>query len=260
LLTMEVLHQAAALGFQAGTDAYVRGRPEFPDAALDWLQADLDLGPGKTVIDLGAGTGKFTRLLVRTGAEVIAVEPVPAMRERLRHDLPGVALFAGRAQQIPLPPTHADSVVCAQAFHWFADLESLAEIRRVLKPGGTLGLIWNLRDETVEWVAALTRIMSPYEGDAPRYYKNEWRRVFPAHGFSALQEHVFRHAHVGQPEQVILDRVSSVSFIAALDETTRRSVLDEVRLLIDATPALANKIEVSVPYETRAFSCRKAWT
>jgi SAM-dependent methyltransferase len=257
---MQDLHRAAARGFGAGTDAYVRGRPEFPDAAVEWLRADLALGPGKTVIDLGAGTGKFTRLLARTGADVIAVEPVPAMRERLRRDLPAVALLAGRAQQIPLAASHADAVVCAQAFHWFANIESLAEIRRVLKPGGTLGLIWNVRDEAVEWVAALTRIMAPYEGDAPRYYKNEWRRIFPAHGFSGLEERVFRHAHVGPPEQVLVDRVASVSFIAALDETARRRVLDEVRALIDTTPALANELEISVPYETRAFSCRKLET
>jgi SAM-dependent methyltransferase len=254
---MDDIHPAAARGFEAGTDAYVRGRPEFPRAALDWLHHDLGLGAGKIAIDLGAGTGKFTRLLTQTGADVIAVEPVRAMRQRLSRDLPTVNALAGRAQQIPLAATTANAVICAQAFHWFANKESLAEIHRVLKPGGILGLIWNVRDESVGWVAALTRIMAPYESDAPRYYKDEWRRAFPAPGFGSLAERTFLHAHVGAPEHVIVDRVASVSFIAALDAATRKRVLDDVRGLIAATPELADRCEVSMPYVTRAYCCRK---
>src|SRR4051812_24312774 len=141
---MRDLHPAAAKGFTRGTDAYVRGRPDFPPAAIDWLLGDLALGPGKTVIDLGAGTGKFTRLLIETGAVVIAVEPSATMLERLARDLPGVAALRGTAQAIPLTEASIDAVVCAQAFHWFASAAALAEIRRVLKPGGMLGLIWNI--------------------------------------------------------------------------------------------------------------------
>src|SRR6185312_16252607 len=99
---MDSLHPTAVKGFGAATDAYVRGRPDFPAAALEWLRNDLGLRPGRTVVDLGAGTGKFTRLLLQTGSQVIAVEPVAAMRERLHRDLPTVATLAGRAQQIPL--------------------------------------------------------------------------------------------------------------------------------------------------------------
>src|ERR1043165_2671928 len=106
---------AALRGFETGTDAYVRGRPDFPDAALDWLRTDLDLRPGKTALDLGAGTGKFTRPLMRTGANATAIEPVSAMRERLQRDLPAVTTVAGRAEQIPLSAACADAVVCAQA-------------------------------------------------------------------------------------------------------------------------------------------------
>src|SRR4051812_43990108 len=117
---MSDVHRMASDGYTQGADTYVRGRPEFPAAALDWLRDDLALGPGKTAIDLGAGTGKFTRLLVQSGADVTAIEPVPAMRERLLRDLPSVQALAGTAQHMPLPDSCVDAVICAQSFHWFA--------------------------------------------------------------------------------------------------------------------------------------------
>jgi SAM-dependent methyltransferase len=247
------VHSAAAAGYAQGAETYARGRPGFPLEALGWLTNDLQLAPGKTVVELGAGTGKFTQLLLRTKADVIAVEPVAAMLARLSADLPAVRTLRATAQDLPLAGASVDAVICAQSFHWFATPGSLAEIRRVLKPGGVLGLIWNVRDQSIDWIAELTRIMAPYEGDAPRYDKGEWRRVFPAPGFGPLQEKSFAHAHVGSADRVIMDRVASVSFIAALDDATRRTVLDEVRTLIAATPALAGKAQVSAPYLTRAY-------
>jgi len=126
----------------------------------------------------------------------------------------------------------------------------------VLKPGGMLGLIWNVRDRSVAWVEALTRIMDPHEGDAPRYDDGEWRAVFPAPGFEPLREKSVAHAHTGSAEQVIVDRVASVSFIAALPDADRRAVLDEVRALIAATPDLAGMPTVGMPYMTTMFWCR----
>jgi len=252
---MTDLHPIAAEGYGQGADTYVRGRPDFPPEALDWLKNDLALGPGRSAVELGGGTGKFTKLLAQSGAEVIVVEPVAAMLERLRQHLPGVRAMQGTAQRIPLPDCCADAVVCAQSFHWFASAESLAEIRRVLKPGGVLGLIWNVRDQSIEWAARLTRILEPCEGDAPRYDRGEWRSVFPHRGFGEMKERAFPNAHVGSPEQVIVDRVASVSFIAALDEKTRAGVLAEVRALIESTPSLAGQAEVSHPYVTRAYWC-----
>jgi SAM-dependent methyltransferase len=247
------VHAAAAAGYAQGAETYARGRPGFPTEALDWLTNDLRIGPGKTVVELGAGTGKFTQWLVQTKADVIAVEPVVAMLARLQADLPGVRTLRATAQNLPFANASVGAVICAQSFHWFASRESLAEIRRVLEPDGALGLIWNVRDQSVPWVAELTRIMEPYEGDAPRYDKGQWRKVFPAPGFGPLEEKAFAHAHVGSAERVIVDRVASVSFIAALDEATRDEVLGEVRALIAATPELADMAEVSAPYETRAY-------
>jgi len=250
------VHLAAARGFELGAQTYARGRPDFPQALDSWLCDSLQLGAGRTVLDLGAGTGKMTRLLVQTGADVIAAEPVDSMRAILVRDLPAVRTLRASAQNLPLADASLDAVVCAQAFHWFATREALAEIRRVLKPGGVLGLVWNIRDESVDWVAQLTRIMAPHEGDAPRYYNGEWRTAFPAEGVGELRERVFPHSHVGSAEQVIVDRVASVSFIAALDAETRERVLDEVRALIATTPALAGRDPVAMPYLTRVYWTR----
>ena len=172
----------AAEGFTAGAVNYVEGRPEYPPEIEEWLTHDLGLSAGKTALDLGAGTGKLTPRLLATGATVIAVEPIRAMFDQLILQYPGIEARSGSAEAIPLEDGAVDAVVCAQSFHWFSTPEALDEIRRVLKPGGAFGLIWNIRDDSVPWVAALSSIMKPFEGDAPRFHSQKWRDVFPAEG------------------------------------------------------------------------------
>ncbi len=249
------VHRVAADGFAAGAETYVRGRPDYPPQALDWLRNAIGLGEGKMAIDLGAGTGKFSKLLLATGAKVVAVDPVVPMLDRLRRDVPGVEAVVGNAEHIPLAAESADAVLCAQSFHWFATPAAVAEIRRVLKPGGVLGLIWNQRDESVDWVAQLSEIFAQYEGDTPRMASGQWRKVFPAPGFGPLQESRFPHTHTGPAEQVIVDRVTSVSFIAALSASEREDVVAEARALINRTTSLAGRDEVTMPYITMAFHC-----
>ncbi|MFA9441610.1 class I SAM-dependent methyltransferase [Uliginosibacterium sp. sgz301328] len=249
------VHHSAADGYTntGAADRYVKGRPDYPPQIADWLRDDLALSAGRMAVDLGAGTGKFTPYLLATGARVIAVEPVDAMRAKLVASLPQVEAVNGAAQSIPLPDASVDAVVCAQAFHWFATREALAEIRRVLKPGGRLGLVWNGRDARIPWVARLDAIVNAHQGDTPRYYTGEWRKVFPFDGFSALQERRYAHGHAGAPEDVILNRVRSTSFIAAMADDDRAMVERQVRELIASTPELAGKNVVTVPYETAAF-------
>jgi len=250
------MHEAAK-GFAREAQAYARGRPEYPVALDQWLRDDLKLDETCTVVDLGAGTGKFTRRLLATGANIIAVEPVQEMLAQLTQVVPSVAARSGTAESIPVNNGAVDAVVCAQSFHWFASEAALKEIYRVLRPGGSFGLIWNVRDESVDWAAAMTDIMAPYEGDAPRYRSGEWRRLFPADGFGPLREQHFANGHTGAPEQVIVDRVLSTSFIAALDRRQQHIVSARLHDLIARTPALAGHDEVTVPYETVAFSCEK---
>ena len=252
--TKNAVHKAAQQGFEKEAQAYARGRPDYPAALSAWLAQALGLGPGREVADVGAGTGKFTALLANTGATVVGVEPVDAMRAKIDAvQLPPLRAVAGTAQAIPLPSGTLDAVVCAQAFHWFATREALDEFHRVLRPGGKLGLVWNVRDESVDWVAAITRMIDPYEGDAPRYWKQTWRQGFPHPAFTPLEETTFTHAHIGPLEQVIIARTMSTSFIAALPEAERRHVREQLAQLIATHPALRGQATVSYPYKTHAF-------
>ena len=254
---MPSIHEAAAAGYQTAAATYAAGRPDYPAECETWLREVVGLGAGRTVVDLGAGTGKFLPCLRRTGARLLAVEPVAAMRDHIERANDDVTAMAGTATAIPLPDAAVDAVVCAQAFHWFATAEALAEIRRVLRPAGVLGLIWNVRDESVPWVAALTEILDAHEGDAPRYRSGAWRQVFPAEGFAFLGERHATHDHVGPAERVIVDRAMSVSFIASLPPDRKAAVMGKVRSLIAATPELAGPGDVALPYDTAMFAYRR---
>ena len=251
------VHSVAQLGFSREAQTYARGRPEYPATLLPWLTDDLGVAPGNVVVDLGAGTGKFTKLLVQTGADVIAVEPVEAMRAQLASGLPGVQYLAGRAEAIPLATASADALVCAQAFHWFANAAALAEIHRVLRPGGRLGLVWNVRDESVDWVAAITKIITPYEGDVPRFWNGAWRHPFSGQYFTDLEQSSFAYQHDGTAQEVILDRFLSVSFIAALPAQEKANVANQLRALIVSHPALRERDAISFPYRTDAYLCTR---
>lgn len=251
------VHKAAADGYTRGADIYVRGRPDYPPAVTQWLSDTLALAPGKTVLEVGAGTGKFTPRLINTGARVIVVEPVQAMLDKLTAACPGVEAHQGTAQAIPLPDASVDVVVCAQAFHWFANQAALAEMHRVLKPGGRLGLIWNLRDASVPWVAELDALVNHWEGDAPRFYTGAWRKAFPFDGLGPLQAQTFSQLHTGAVEDVIFNRVRSTSFISALAPEDREKLEVQVRELVAREPELNHGGNVSVPYVTSAFVAEK---
>lgn len=253
----DAVHAAARRGFEQQADTYERGRPDYPAALDGWLREALALGPGQRVADVGAGTGKFTPRLLATGADVLAVEPVDAMRAALARRLPQVQALAGTAQAIPLEDAALDALVCAQAFHWFATHAVLDEFARVLRPGGRLGLVWNVRDESVDWVAALTAIITPYEGDAPRFHKGDWRRAFPHPAFEPLAESHFEHAHEGPPGQVIVDRFMSVSFIGALPAHEQARVRERIEQLVATHPALRGQAVVRLPYRTLACVARR---
>lgn len=243
-------------GYHSGARDYVAGRPGYPPEAIEWLRDVLGVAPGRKIVEIGAGTGKFIPTLQEVGGTIIAVEPITEMREQLVQSFPDVTALAGSADAIPLPDASVDAVVCAQAFHWFATVEAVAEMRRVLVPGGRLGLIWNGRDESVPWVAALSQITDRREGDTPRYRTGAWRNAFPAPGFEFIGDRHVRNHHIGTAEQVVLKRTMSVSFIAGLPAIERHAVEREVRDLIDGTPELGGGREVAFPYVTSMFAYR----
>lgn len=254
---MTGVHTSAQQGFSTQAVTYAQGRPDYPRQLTGWLTDALQITPHSTVIDLGAGTGKFTRLLSTVAPTLIAVEPVEAMGAQLKKLLPDVRLLSGTAEAIPLEAATADALVCAQAFHWFSTEAALAEIHRVLKPDGRLGLIWNVRDESVGWVAAITEIITPYEGDTPRFHTGRWREAFTGEYFSAPEMTCFPYSHVGSPQEVIMDRFLSVSFIAALPEAQKARVTEQLQVLITTHPDLRGRETVAFPYQTQAYRSQR---
>jgi SAM-dependent methyltransferase len=250
------IHDVAVEGFTKGTDAYERARPSYPPEAVAFVVAELGIGPGATVVDLAAGTGKLTRLLVPTGASIIAVEPVAAMRAKLAEVVPGVEVRDGTVEALLFADASVDCVTVAQAFHWFRAAEALGEIGRVLRPGGGLALIWNSRDASVPWVARLNQVIRWNRGQIPAYDSGaeDWAAlVAGAGGFTPLQSTSFRHEQE-MDLPLLLDRVSSTSYIAALPDDDRARLLDEVRALV-AEAGLAERFVL--PQRTDLYWCTK---
>ena len=248
------IHDAAARGFEAAVEHYGRGRPTYPDDALRYLVHALAIQDGRDVLELGAGTGVFTELIVHSGARITAVEPVPAMRTALERSCPSVTVVDGTAERIPVANGTADAVVAAQAFHWFDGVRALPEIHRVLRPGGVLGMIWNVRDDASDWAERLTEIFDRLAGaDAPRYRSGKWREAFDRTDlFGPLHHRVAYHVHRVTAE-TFLDRVLSVSYVASASDEDRARVVDEVRELLATDPELAGREEIVMPYRTDVF-------
>jgi SAM-dependent methyltransferase len=239
-------------GFGSSADAYERGRPSYPDDAVAHLAAELGLSPASRVVDLAAGTGKLTRLLVEGGAEVVAIEPVRAMRLALERAVPGVAVLDGTAESIPLADGSVDAVAVAQAFHWFDAEAAIEEIHRVLRPGGRLGLIWNVMGADAGWLAALRELVHGIRGGVPAYGTSPWREAFAAtHRFTPLTERTFGHVHE-LDEDGLVDRIASTSYVAALPEAERERLAAQVRALVHDMPR-----PLRVPYRTDVFTCRR---
>ena len=226
-----------ATSFGQAAAAYERGRPPYPAEALDWL---LPVH-ARTVVDLGAGTGKLTRHLHRRGLHVTAVEPADGMRAELTRVLPGVPALAGTAEAIPLPGHSADAVLCAQAWHWVDPARAVPEVARVLTPGGRLGLIWNLRDDREDWVRRLGEIINSPE---------EHRQSDLGAPFGPVQTRDFTWTHPIGLER-LLDLVASRSYVILLSADERAAVLDRVRELTRTHPALAGRDTYPLPYVTQ---------
>jgi SAM-dependent methyltransferase len=232
---------AQAASFGAAAAAYERSRPSYPPEAVDWLLPSW----ARRVLDLGAGTGKLTRLLRDRGLDVVAVEPSDGMRDLLTSSVPGVAVHAGRAEDIPLGDGSVDAVLVAQAWHWVDPRRAVPEVARVLTSGGQLGLLWNVRDEREDWVASLGRIL--HAG-----HEQDMRSSAPPVGppFGPVERLDVEWRSQLTPDALI-DLVASRSYIITMPAQERAAVLGRVRHLLGTHPALAGAGQVALPYVTR---------
>jgi SAM-dependent methyltransferase len=248
------VHDVAVAGFGSAAEAYERARPSYPAAAVDWLAQALGIAPGRRVADVAAGTGKLTRLLAPSGADLVAVEPVDGMRAFLRATVPRAWAVAGAAEALPFRDGSLDAITVAQAFHWFDAPAALREFHRVLRPGGRLGLIWNARDRSVAWVDAMWSIMDGVEKRAPWRDHDEWRDTafVDQPWFTPLTEGTFRHEQVLTPDEAV-DRMRSVSHVAVLPAPEQEAVLRAIRAVLDADPVTAGKETVALPYRVDAY-------
>jgi SAM-dependent methyltransferase len=230
------IHPAAATGFARAAGAYERGRPGYPDDAVDWLAGYLD-GP---VVDLAAGTGLLSRALAARGFEVVAVEPVAQMRALVGE---GIKVLDGTAEAIGLGEASAGAVTVAQAFHWFDGPRALPEIARVLRPGGVLALVFNRRRMEDAIHRRIDELLAPDRGDTPAHATGEWHAAIDD---SALVEPVatrtFANAQLLDAGGLV-DRFGSVSFVAASPPQRR----DELHA---ALRALAPGGSVTLRYRT----------
>jgi SAM-dependent methyltransferase len=222
-----LIHPSAAIGFARAAEVYERARPSYPQDAIDWLVAQTALGPGRMVVDLGAGTGKLTRLLLPTGAHVVAVEPIAEMRAHIE----GAEVVDGTAEAIPLPDASADVVTVAQALHWFDQERALPEIHRVLRADGSLVLVWNMRDLDDPVQRGVEELLAPLRTDIPGQIQGAWREPL-------ARSTLFGPATVGEfaieqrfTTDDLCDRVASTSFVAALSAVDREELLVRVRAL-----------------------------
>src|SRR6266511_237613 len=252
------VHDVAQRGFDAGADAYDRARPSYPPDAVAWLIDTLRIEPGRRVCELAAGTGKLTRLLAPTGADIVAVEPVDGMWRVLVAPLPGLCVAAGTAEALPFRDGSIDAVTVAQAFHWFDADWAFTELARVVHAGGRVGLVWNARDRSVDWVDRLWSIMDRVEKRAPWRDHEHWRdsALGDRPGFGPLHEPTFRHEQRITPPGVV-ERFASVSHVAVLPAQERARVLDEVREVLATHPDTRGRDVMAIPYRVDAYWCER---
>jgi ubiquinone/menaquinone biosynthesis C-methylase UbiE len=245
----ERLH-ARAQEFSKAAGVYEGARPEFPVAAIDWLCEHLQIREGTRLLDLAAGTGRSTRPLYERTQNIVAVEPVPEMRAVLHASLPEIELLDGTAERIPLPDASVDAVVVAQAFHWFDAGPALAEISRVLTPGGRLGLAWHSPDRSDPLQHAFRAIVEQARQGAPIHLGHDASHyVGPDAPLRQIAATTVRDVHVYDADRLVALALSTSHF-AALDPERQAVGVEQIRALVGPSGA----VELPYDVELSAFS------
>jgi SAM-dependent methyltransferase len=246
--------------FGATAAAYAKHRPDYAQTAVRWA---LEPAPGPRVLDLGAGTGKLTAMLVALGAEVIAVEPDPAMLTELRRALPAVRALPGSAEAIPLPDTSVDAVLAGQALHWFDMAAAGPEIARVLSPGGILAGLWNVVDNRVDWVAGLERV-SGSAAIGRRDTLSSWRAetadahlpsIGPVAYFGSPEQAEFPHGQRRTADSLVAT-IATRAGLLVMPEQEQQATLGRIRAFLASRPETARG-EFTLPMLTGVLRVRR---
>jgi SAM-dependent methyltransferase len=235
-----------ALSFATVAEAYDRARPSYPPEAAAWLVGQHR----STVIELGAGTGKLTELLVAAGHDVIATDPLPEMLAHLRRRVPGARATVATAERIPVSSHTADVVVCAQSFHWFDHASALPEIARVLRPGGVLALVWNSRDEGIPWVRKLGALLDERGLAGGETATDLASPLTESEDFGPIDQQEFRFWQSLRRDE-LFDLLRSRSYVALLDDPARNDLLERIGALYDDYGRGPDGMQL--PYLTRCF-------
>jgi ubiquinone/menaquinone biosynthesis C-methylase UbiE len=250
------VNTVAAQGFQQAATLYEQARPSYPSEAIDWIKSLCD--KPDIIIDMGAGTGKLTRLLGTMGArELVAIEPVSAMRENLKKIPIITKIIDGTAENIPFEDHTVDMIICGQSFHWFANHRALAEFNRVLKSNGLLVLLWNIQDNTGEkWADTMSKYIDSFKPDeAVRYKSTEWKEAFDDQNlFSTVQFKQFSHQE-RITRDLAMKRVLSISFIAALPSEQQTKLVQELEKMLDNVDEVRGQQEFDIKHFTDVYWC-----
>jgi len=252
-----LLHRSS---FGAAAAAYAEHRPDYARAAARWA---VEPAPGPRVLDLGAGTGKLTATLVALSADVIAVEPDPAMLTELRRALPDVRARPGSAEAIPLPDASVDAVLAGNALHWFDMAVAGPEMARVLVPGGILAGLWNVMDDRVDWVAGLERV-SGNAAIGPRDTLSGWRAAtadlhLPRTGvvarFGSPEQTEFPHGQRRTADSLVAT-IATRAGLLVMPEREQGATLGRIRAYLASRPETARG-EFTLPMLTGVLRTRR---
>lgn len=256
----ERVHRVAEAGYTENAESYERARPGYPPATVDWALAELVVPPGATTLDVGAGTGKLTRELVARGLDVTAVEPVEAMRELLRRNLPTVRVLDGTAERLPIENGAAAFAAVGTAFHWFDAAPATRELARALSSGAGLFLVWNVRDLDDPFMARLAQIQNRWrqaQAKLPFSLDSEAARgILPGAGFEPAGQRTDRQTQA-LDRSGLLDRMRSISYVGAMAPEQRERELDVVRAFLDSEGVRRDSDAVEMRYVVRSFLFRR---
>lgn len=241
------MSDARATSFGAQTGSYELARPDYPFDAVAWMLEQLPHG-ARRIADVGAGTGKLTRVLTKApDAEVVAIDPDAEMLATLRQNVPGVPTFIGTAEDLPLPDESVDAAVFAQAWHWVEPIAGSAEVGRVVRPGGVLSLIWNIRDERIDWVRRLTAIM--HGSAAEQMLSGSGPQVAAPFGELVTREWEWTRP---MTRARLHDLARSRSYVITAPDVEKERIRSEMDQLFDELGVHGDDA-IELPYVTRAY-------